>query len=51
MELRWKDYLALHAPYVVMVFVAAVSFIYTLGYERGKKAILFAAQASVEESR
>ena len=51
MELNWKDYLAMHWPYIAMGLLAVVSGIFTFGYKQGQHSILFAAERAAAEAK
>jgi hypothetical protein len=51
MQLTWKDYLALNAPYVALALLGIVGAIYTVGFEGGKQSILRAATVAQTEGK
>ena len=50
MELSWKELAKVYAPVLALVLLNVVGGIYVFGFERGKRAMLDAAQASAREA-
>jgi hypothetical protein len=50
MELTWRDYARLYAPFAIYALVLVLGALYSLGYRNGMQSLLDASSRAVAEN-